>query len=229
MVLRLIERGTQLRIAVPTGQDSGEEVYDAAFYDINDLVRETSFVVHSVELNKNFNSIEKGTVIEISFSQGPNVYSFKGRLAGKMRSDSVIIEQLTDIDTLNRRIYQRDEMLVNVRVYGLPEELVTGPRYKVPDTKPVLVDVSFDVSAGGMCILSNTVLDSEFDPYYLLEFSFSDKDWFLYPAILVRRSKYARSRVGRFDYGFKFIFDSLPDEKIRLTKTILNKKLALLR
>ena len=229
MVLRLIERGTQLRISVPTGQETGDEVYDAAFYDMHDLVRETSFVVHSTDLNKNYNNINRDTVLEISFSQGPNVYSFRGRLAGKIRGDSVIIEQVTDIETLNRRVYQRDEILVNVRVYGLPEELIAGPRYKVPDMKPALVDVSFDVSAGGMCILSNTVLTSEHDPYYLLEFSFSDKDWFLYPALLVRRSKYARSRVGRYDYGFKFIFDSLPDEKIRLTKTILTKKLSLLR
>ena len=229
MVLRLIQRGTHLQISVPTGQESGSEMYEATFYDMHDLIRETSFIVQCAELNKNFSSLNRDTALEISFTQGSNIYSFTGRAASKMRNDLVIIEQLTDIETLNRRIYQRDEILVEVRVYGLPEELVAEPRHKAPEGKPAMVDVSFDVSSGGMCILSNTVLASEYDPYYLLEFSFSDKDWFLLPSRLVRRSKYARSRVGRYDYGFEFLFASLPEEKTRLTKTILTKKLALLR
>jgi len=229
MVLRLIARGTHLEISMPSGQDSEAVRYNATFYDMHDLVRETSFIVQCAELYKNFSNLNRDTVMEISFSQGPNIYTLTGRVASKMRSDLVIIEQLTDIETFNRRIYQRDEILVEVRVYGLPEELVAGPRYRPPESKPVMSDVSFDVSSGGMCILSNTVLTSEYDPYYLLEFSFSDKDWFLLPAKLVRRSKLSRSSVGRNDYGFKFIFDAIPDEKARLTKTILAKKLALLR
>ena len=229
MVLRLIARGTHLQISVPTGQGSETEKYEAAFYDMHDLVRETSFIVQCAELYKRFSSLNRDTAMEISFTQGPNVYTLTGRAASKLRSDLIIVEQLTDIETVNRRIYQRDEILVEVRVYGLPEELVAGPRYRPPESKPVMSDVSFDVSSGGMCILSNAVLTSEYDPYYLLEFSFSDKDWFLLPAMLVRRSKIARSSVGRNDYGFKFIFDAVPDEKARLTKTILAKKLALLR
>ena len=228
MALRLIERGTPIQISVPTGQDTEEEVYDAVFYDMHDLIRETSFIVQCADLFKNFNRINKDTAMDFSYTRGASIFTFTGRLSSKMRGDLVIIEQLTEVESVNRRIYQRDEMLVDVRVYGLPAELVAGPRYKVPEGKPALVDVSFDVSSGGMCILSNTVLDSEHDPYYLLEFSLSEKDWFLYPAKLVRRSKHARSKVGRYDYGFEFIFDSLPDEKIRLSKTILSKKLALL-
>jgi len=229
MVLRLIERGTQLHIADPAGQIDGIMEYDAIYHDIHDLVRESSFIVQCSKLNRNYNRLDRNTILEISFTKGPNIYSFTGRIAGKMYTDMVIIEQLSEIETLNRRIYQRDEIRVEVRVYGLPEERLSGPRYTVPETKPILTDVSFDVSSGGMCIISNILLNSEYDPYYLVEFSLSDKDWFLFPSKLVRRSKYARSRVGKYDYGFQFIFDNLPEEKGRLTKSILSKKLSFFR
>jgi len=42
---------------------------------------------------------------------------------------------------------------------------------------------------------------------------------------LVRRSNYPRTKLGRYDYGFQFIYEKLPEEKARLTRAILNKKL----
>ena len=229
MVLRLIERGTQLHISDPAGQVDGIIEYDAIFHDIHDLVRETSFIVQCSKLNRNYSRLDRNAVLNISFTNGPNIYSFTGRIAGKMYTDMIIIEQASEIETLNRRIYQRDEIRVEVRVYGLPEERMNDSRFYIPETKPALTDVSFDVSSGGICIISNTVLNSEHDPNYLVEFSFSDKDRFVLPSKLVRRSKYARSRVGKYDYGFQFIFDNLPDEKGRLTKAILSKKLSFFR
>ena len=229
MILRHIERGTQLCISDPAGQIDGILEYDAIFHDMHDLVRETSFVVQCAKISRNFSSFDRNAILEISFTKGPNIYSFTGRITSKINNDMIVFEQTSEIETLNRRIYQRDEIRVEVKVYGLPEELLNAPRYTIPDTKPVLTDVSFDVSSGGMCIISNIVLSTEYDPYYLVEFFLSDKDWFLFPAKLVRRSKFARSRVGKHDYGFQFIFDNLPEDKIRLTKAILNKKLSFLR
>ena len=51
------------------------------------------------------------------------------------------------------------------------------------------------------------------------------KDRFVIPAKIVRKSNYPRTKIGRYDYGFQFIFDSMPEEKAKLTTAILNKKL----
>jgi c-di-GMP-binding flagellar brake protein YcgR len=140
----------------------------------------------------------------------------------------VLIEQLTDIVTINRRKFDRDELRVSVRVYGMAEAKLDSDKFTVPDSTPDIADVSYDLSAGGMCVITNTLLSSKHDPYYLIAFSLSDsdRDKFCLPAKLVRRSNYLRTKIGRYDYGFQFIFDNLPDEKGRLSRSILSKKLA---
>jgi len=229
MILRYIERGTNLQIDAKMEGEAESTIYEATFYDLYDFVNETSFVVQSSKLNRDFSRIDQSVVMYISFMRGEFIYSFTGRASGKMYNDMVIIDVLSGIEELNRRTYDRDEIRVDVKVYGLPEDQISEVKYMKPVGKPAMSDVSFDISSGGMCIISNTVLKSEFDPYYLVEFSFGTWDQFLLPAKLVRKSNYARTKIGRFDYGFEFIFDHLPNEKGRLTKAIVNKKLSYTR
>ena len=226
MVLRLIKRGTQLSIIDRSAQDEDSGVYEALFHDMHDVVKGTSFIIQCSKLNRNYDKIGPNAVLEISYVEGPSIYKFTGRIAGKTYTDMLIIEQLSEIEELNRRIYQRDEIRVEVKIFGIPEGEINSEKFVIPSLKPTLSDVSFDVSAGGMCIITNAALKSEHDPYYIMEFSLSEKDQFLLPAKIVRRSNHPRTKIGRHDYGFQFIFDNLPNEKSRLTKAILSKKLS---
>ena len=230
MLLRHIDRGTRLQIRIIAGQRDEDDIdiYDALFYDIYDSANESSFTVQCTKMNRNYSNLGLETVLEIEFTMGPEVHTFTGRVIGKTTGDMVIIEQLTDIDTSNRRYFQRDEIRVDVRLFGLPAEMINERKYALPAYKPAISDVSFDLSAGGICIVTNKVLKSEHDPYYLVEFSLSNMDKFLLPAKVVRISKFMRSKIGKYDYGFQFIFDNMPDEKSRLTKAILNRKLSYL-
>ena len=226
MILRFIERGTSLQISLETELDAESSVYDATFHDLYDHVNETSFIVQCSKLNKDFSKIDQHTVLNIRFSRGQYMYAFTGRLSGKMYNDMVIIDVLTSIETLNRRVYERDEIRVEVKIYGLPEEQIPDAKHMKPVGKPAMTDVSFDISSGGLCVITNSILQSEFDPYYLVDFSLGEWDQFLLPSRLVRNSNYARTKIGKYDYGFEFIFDNLPDEKSRLTKSILSRKLS---
>ena len=152
-----------------------------------------------------------------------------GRLSGKLYNDMVIVDMVSGIETMNRRTYDRDEIRVEVKIYGLPEDQISESKFMKPIGKPAMTDMSFDISSGGLCVISNTVLHSEFEPFYLVEFSLGEWDQFMLPAKLVRASNYARTKIGKYDYGFQFIFDHLPNEKGRLTKAILSKKLSYLR
>ena len=228
MLLRHIDKGTRLQIIVNPENAEIREEYEASFYDMHNIVSEKSFIVQCSKLYRHLDTLDQNADMEVSFSQGASVYTFFGAIIGK-KQDMVILEQMGDVKTVNRRIYQRDELRVDVRVYKLREDMQNERKYSQPTEGPVLTELSFDISAGGMCIITNKFLKPEYHKFYLIEFNMGDKERFLLPAEIVRRSNYLRSAVGKFDYGFKFIFDNMPEEKSRLTKAILGKKLSSLR
>jgi c-di-GMP-binding flagellar brake protein YcgR len=223
MSLGKIDRGMKLYIFEALDNRAVSDEYESVFrYSESDKL----FVVQSTGLFDHFDKINPKSILVIGYSEGPNILSFTGRAAEKLRGGLVMIEQLTEIKSFNRRKYDRDELRLKVNVYGVPEAKTTGTRFEKPGNPPDMTDTTFDVSAGGICIITNTLLNSKFDPYFLMEFAFSEKDAFLLPAKLVRRANYPRTKIGRYDYGFQFIYDKIPDEKSRLTRAILNRKLS---
>jgi len=185
------------------------------------------FVVHCPWLYDNFSSLTLGNKLNISFDSKEAVNSFTGIAKEKLRGNGlVMIEQVTALESKSRRQFARDEIRLHVKIYGLPEAKIAGSEFEKPTIAPDLSDITFDVSSGGLCVITNTLLNSKHDPYFLAEFAFNDKDVFLLPSKVVRKSNYPRTKIGRYDYGFQFIFDNLPEEKSRLTRAILNRKLS---
>jgi len=224
MDLKHIERGTKLvifeEIQKRAISDEHEAVY--RYHEDDKLV-----VVQCAWLYDYFDRLNLGACLNISFRTTEGTNMFTGKAVEKLRGNGlVMIEQLTDMIAISQRqTGSRDEFRVNVRAYGLSEAKINATSFVVPDSKPELTDVSFDLSAGGICVVTETLLSSKYDPYYLVEFTVTDKDRFLLPSKLVRRSNYPRTKIGRYDYGFQFIFDKLPEEKSRLTRAILSRKL----
>ena len=225
MNLGHIERGAKLSIVECVQMRAVSAEYEAVFRYLDG---DKLFVVQCAGLYDNFDAISPDSSLRISYTSEPNTYSFSARALSKQRGyGMLLLEQLTRIETICSRRYDRDELRMTVMVYGLPEAMLAEPVFEKPNTYPDMNDVTYDISAGGVCVISNTLLASEHDPFYLVEFSLSDKDRFLLPTKLVRRSNYARIKVGRYDYGFQFIFDHMPDEKGRLSRSILSRKLSL--
>jgi len=222
--LRHIERGTKLIIYEELQQRAVSDEHEAVFrYHESDKL----IVVQCAWLYENYDRLNLGAQLNISYGTETTVNSFIGLAREKLRGNGlVMIEQLTDIETKSRRQFDRDEIRVNVHVYGLQESKVSATSFERPDSNPDLTDVSFDISSGGLCVITNTLLSSKFDPYYLVEFALTERDRFILPARIVRKSNYPRTKIGRYDYGFQFIFDKMPEEKARLTRSILNKKLS---
>ncbi|MCL2627513.1 MAG: PilZ domain-containing protein [Oscillospiraceae bacterium] len=224
MDISQLARGTTLTIFEELQQRALSDPYEAVlkYHETDKLI-----VVQCSWLYDNYDRINLGAKLNVSYGDELNTYSFIGRAHEKMRSNGlVMIEQLTEVTASSKRQFSRDELRLTVSVYGLAEGKVATPPYQKPDTRPELTDVSFDISSGGLCLVTNTLLSSKFDPYYLVEFTLSEKDYFLIPSRLVRRSNYPRTKIGRYDYGFQFLFDNIPDEKSRLTRAILNRKIS---
>ena len=224
MDISQINRGTTLTIFEELQQRALSDQHEAVlrYHESNRLI-----VVQCAWLYDNYDRLNLGAKLNVSYGDDVNTYAFTGRAHEKLRSNGmVMIEQLTDVVASSKRQFSRDELRLSVSVYGLPESKLSTPPYQKPDTGPDLTDVSFDISSGGLCLITNTLLSSKCDPYYFVEFTLSEKDSFLIPSKLVRRSNYPRTKIGRYDYGFQFIFDYIPDEKSRLTRAILNRKIS---
>ena len=223
MDLRHIERGTKLMIYEELQKRAVSDEYEAVFrYHESDKL----IVVQCTWLWDNYDRLNLGTQLNVSYDTDDTVHSFIGLAREKLRGHGlVMIEQMSEVESKSRRQFDRDEIRVNVSVYGLSEAKVSSTVFTRPEQQPDFTDVSFDISSGGLCVITNTLLSSKHDPYYLVTFSFSEKDTFLLPSKIVRKSNYPRTKIGRYDYGFQFIFDHMPEEKARLTRAILNRKL----
>jgi len=218
-----IEKGMHLFIVEEQSERATGEVYEAEY---RYLESDALFLVRCNRLYERFNELGRNARLLISFVKGPFINSFTGCLKEKQRGGFILVEQLSNIISRNRRQFDRDEIRVPVRLYELPESMRDENYYKKPVNEPVLFDTIFDVSIGGICIITNKSLRSESDPFYLLEFSLTEKDYHILPAKLVRRSLYSRTSIGKFDYGFQFILDNMPDEAARLAKGIIYRKIA---
>ena len=224
MNLRKIERGTKLTIYEELQQRAVSDEHEAVLRYLED---DRLAVVQCSWLYENYDRLNLGAQLNLSYESDSSVHSFIGLAKEKLRGNGlVMIEQISDVETKSRRQFDRDEIRVRVNIYGLQEAKITSPYFERPACEPDLTDITFDVSSGGLCVITNTLLSSKHDPYYLVEFSFSDKDSFILPSKIVRKSNYPRTKIGRYDYGFQFIFDSMPEEKSRLTRAILSKKLS---
>jgi len=218
-----IDRGTKLTVFEELQQRAVSDKYEAVFryYESDKLL-----VVQCPWLYDNYDSLNLGARLNISYGDDMHSYVFTGQAREKLRGNGlVMIEQLSNLEMTSRRQFDRDEIRVPVCAYGLSEAKLTASSFVRPANPPDLRDISFDISSGGLCVVTNTLLSSKHDPFYLVEFGFSDKDSFLLPSRLVRRSNYPRTKIGRYDYGFQFIYDKMPEEKGRVTRAILNKKI----
>jgi len=224
MDLKHIEKGTKLLIFEEMQQRAVSDEYEAVFrYHESDRL----IVVQCSWLYDNYDRLNLGAKLNISYETSSVIHSFTGLAREKLRGNGlVMIEQITEVEAKSRRQFDRDEIRVMVNVYGLHEAKVSSPSFEKPENKPDITDISYDISSGGLCVITNTLLSSKHDPYYLVEFSFSEKDSFLLPSKIVRKSNYPRTKIGRYDYGFQFIYDNMPEEKARLTRSILNKKIS---
>jgi len=221
--LRHIERGTKLTIYEELQQRAVSDEHEAVFRYLED---DKLMVVQCAWLYDNYDRLNLGAKLNVSYDSKAIINSFIGVAKEKLRGNGlVMIEQISDVEAKSRRQFDRDEIRVSVNVYGVPEAKISSSSFERPEAASDLSDITYDVSSGGLCIITNTLLSSKHDPYFLVEFAFNDKDHFILPSRIVRKSNYPRTKIGRYDYGFQFIFDNMPEEKSRLTRAILNKKL----
>ena len=223
MVLGNIARGTKLYVFEEQDEETVYKEYQAVFHY---LVDESHFLIKCESLYKKFDSLNRESRLNISFRLGPEDCHFFGVLLDKRgSSDMLLFEQVTDIEMISRRKHARDELHFFIRVFGIAEEKISDQASYDTSGQPDMVDQTFDISTGGLCIITDKVLLSDFSPFFLLEVALSEHDFFMLPAKLVRVSTNPRSRIGRYEYSFQYLAEMSTEVKSRLASATLSKKL----
>jgi len=223
MTLGEIKRGTKLAVFKDVDGRASGSAFEAEFRNEESS---HSFAVNSLQLYNNFDSLASSTKFIIAYEVGPMIYTLGARLNQKMRSPYLVeLELLGKIRAFNRRKKERDEILVKVNIYNLPPNEMNSTNLEALAISPIISDTTFDISSGGMCIISNSVLKSKYEPFFLAELTVTAKDVFYIPVKLVRSTTYQRTVIGKYDYGFQFLYDNRPDLENRLMSAIMSKKL----
>ncbi|HBU12697.1 MAG TPA: hypothetical protein DEB31_08230 [Clostridiales bacterium] len=218
MTITSIKDGTVLQ-AVKEGTDTVHRVTFSAPY------KDDSFFVKSREF---YTVAEKeiGTQYRLSFYSGDSLCTFLcviQRVFIKSGSFLTLLEQVSDIEETSQRKYLREDIAAKITLHNLSEDDYKNSRFSTGPA--VFSGMSINISAGGLCIVSNEKLRPSEEPYYLAEFSLG-KDTFLLPSILARRTDAPHFMGYRYSYSFEFLFDLLPAEQNRLLGVLINTKAA---
>jgi c-di-GMP-binding flagellar brake protein YcgR len=219
MFLKFIDRNTSMRIQTVVGDNGDGETYEALF---GDLDTDTSFFAVCEGLYSAAPGLPEGTGLKITFWLHENLYVFEGRvseLAPHIGKNTLLIEQMTPIAATSRRSDTRNEVRIPVNLYTLAQGEIGKAPYRIPERDPVFSAETFDISAGGFCLVSNVPLESD-EQLFLAEFSLSSKFEFLLPVKLLRKGNCPQTVLYHFDYGFLFVFDAIPNEKGRISAAI---------
>lgn len=226
MHINHIQKGTTLFVSGDTNDSAPNRVYETRFYETKD---ETSFYVEGIDLYNSINTL-KNAKLKIHFLLGATLFSFFGKITDiRPRGNSylTLIEQVSLMQETSRRKYDRHEMKIFVKLYGLREADLKQCNYVKADNNVEFSSTTFDVSLGGICMTSNVRLRSQYEPYFLAEFVLNEKEEFLLPLKLTRSGNCPQTVLFKYDYGFQFIYDEIPQEEKRLATALFSAKLSL--
>ncbi len=225
MHLTFIEKRTPMTIVPGKVSGEGGASYEAEFYDMSS---DTTFWARSEALYNAVAGSDTGDRMLVAFSRTAYVYTFYARAISVMVEGGEYltkIEQITGMEEVNRRSDHRDEITIKVRIFGLNEADLLERRFVKADYTPVFTSETFDISSGGLCLVSNDTLESRFEPYFMCEFTLG-KERFLLPAKLVRKGDCPQTTLFRHDYGLAFLLEGIEHERTRLIDALFNVKIS---
>lgn len=225
MELKFIEKGAALDIQVNVHNMPMNTKYAAKFYE---LCGASSFLVESQELYKEFSSFTNDTYLDICLFHAANMFSLKGKPRDAFIQDGLYLIQIDQVSTLevySRRMFPRHELSVPVNIYAAESDDLDTLRQPRNTYDAIFSGKTFDLSVGGLCILSNEKIVQKEDRIFIIELTMNKNERFVLPAKLVRSGNASQSVQYKFDYGFLFDFKNQEHEKARLVTSIFKLKL----
>jgi len=211
MEIRFIDDGTKMDIQVFSKKNLhlDEKAFLATFLNSD---RGNNFSIECDELYVHANSFAAGCYFEISFFKGAEVNSFRARINGSslvFGRNAILMTAISPIEKSNRRKTPRIEASFPVNIYhsigSMSGELISK-------------ETTYDVSNGGINVVTNVKLPIVPNNNYHVEFSIGPGRTFSLVARLLRSGNSPKNLNYRFDHAF--IFD-YPDGDEKISKLAL--------
>jgi len=221
MELRFIHNGTQLDVqAAPDGsRDYPDDIMRATFVD---TYQDLLFSIYCPDLISRERTPQEGDYLQITYFRGADTYTFQGRvshIAMGYGQKLLFANAVTPIEKSNRRKSLR-----------IPISLPAVVRRPDQPANQAHRCTTYDISANGLCLVSNQKLDLTHGSDFTIEIELPT---YIEPFVLpVKHVRTGSSRQQRqYKYNHAFIFDGdnvaikIADLTIALFKLRLESRL----
>ncbi|MCL2574650.1 MAG: PilZ domain-containing protein [Defluviitaleaceae bacterium] len=221
MQLRFIPAGTRLDVQVSLDGSRAytEEILFGTFVDTyNDLL----FSIECPQLLKQSRVPEEGDFVRFTFFRGAESYTFEGKLSSidtDFGKTLLYINAVSPIEKASRRKSQRIQVSLPAALY-----IPAGDQNNMPGEFSCQC-TTFDISAQGLCLLSNTKLDLRHGSDFVIEIRLPSYDPFIIPAKHIRTGNCPQLMQYRHDHAFGIDSETSSSKIYNLTLAIFQLKL----
>ena len=221
--LSTVDPGTEM-LFIPMNQE--QESHDEYMARFSQTTGYTSFIAESKQLYDLFNEHDTEPYFTVQF-----IHAIKQKRCGfsSVLKDTIIkrdsfyvnVDQISPIQQTSIRKAERHNISIPVNIYKMLDETRPG--------ELILSSTTFDLSTGGLCVLTTVKLALEKDAVVLLELTFNKNTSFKFHANLIRNVPCTKTSQYKYEYGFIFDIKETNEDKSKLISAVLDHKLSSFR
>ena len=199
MQLRFIANGTRLDVqaALDGSRAYSEESLFGTFIDTyNDLL----FSIECPALLKRTRTPQEGDFLRFTFFRGAESYTFEGRInsiSEEFGKNLIYVDAVSPLEKSNRRKSQRIQVSLPATLYK------QTPDQKDKPGEFSLKCTTFDISAMGMCLLSNERLNLGAGTDFVVELQLPNSGPFILPVKHIRTGNCPQFAAYNHDHAFE--------------------------
>jgi hypothetical protein len=217
MDFRFIDDGTQMDICQKNADDA--PTYYGTF---DKIVRGATFNVTCDPLYEKFDALDLNIIYVFTFYRGADAFTFDAKLTEKLddfHHQTLVFTATTTVSTYSRRSAHRLQIQIPIQIFEKDDE---KPLQKGEN---ICEGITYDISRGGLTVLSNERLKLELRKVYITEYEIN-KTIFRMPVEFVRVSERGLSPMFRLDYAFMYSGgETLKEELNRMTLALFEHQL----
>ena len=215
MELRFIEEGVKMDIQISAKKNT----YIDGKNFLGTFLRSdfgNDFYVQCDELYVHANTLTPECALNISFFKGAEVAMFRARLSDTRLLGGRYVLLLTAISPIEKHSRRRSPRIEA----SFPINIYTGNEVDL-----ISKETTFDISNGGICVVTNNRLPLKQGETYHLEFSLGPSQIFSLTTRLVRSGNSDQNLNYRFDHAFVFDYPEGDEKTNQLALALFDYRL----
>jgi hypothetical protein len=216
MDFRFIDDGTRMDIQQMGAPDA--PTYYGIFIGMEKGV---SFLISCDPLYERFEGLDLNLIYTFTFFRGAEAYTFDAKITKRLQhfnANALLFTATSLVNKYSRRTAHRIRVQMSAKLF---EKADSEPEML---GKHICTGEMYDVSRGGLTLLSNDKINLQLRKVYMSEFVVNGIT-FRFPVEYVRGSERSLSPLYRYDYAFMYNGDNLTESLNRLTLALFEQQL----